>query len=145
MSKHFWGYYYINEPESLYLLGHKQMEYNEAVSHLKETPFHLHGGSRILRRIQLMAVPFQPQKDPKSISVLRSAMPAEYNKGYKTGLFWDASWYPGGPIGTSDVTRVWQAGFSDGLTRRFQECPAFERWFRAQKSGYARYTEPEAS
>lgn len=98
--------------------------------------------------------------DANQLDLFTTILNAEsYARGYDTGLFWDASWYPGGPSvysessgatkerkqmarDSKDNYKAWQHGFKDGLEIRLQNND-FRVWWEAKSKGaYARYHGP---
>lgn len=129
MSTHWWGYFYNEEPDKLYTLGASKLSQEIAERQMKELPVRTGWNEPVLQRILLM-------KPELSMSALKSAHPKWYDEGYQKGLHWDCSWRPGGPYGLPpNVSRVWQAGFTDGLQRRLIECPKFAKWWAAWRPG----------
>jgi hypothetical protein len=81
-----------------------------------------------------------------------------YQDGRKTGLEWDANWYPGGPwiypkpsgfyypdskemrhhLESKKENDEWIKGFEDGLKIRLETSPAFQKFWN-DHSGTQRY------
>ncbi|MDA3834251.1 MAG: hypothetical protein PF495_12740 [Spirochaetales bacterium] len=90
-------------------------------------------------------------KDPAQIpfDFAYFVKPESYAMGYDTGLFWDASWCPGGPwvhrdsIDSKNHFDDWHKGFKDGLADRLENNAHFREWWNASHRGPSiRYTEP---
>ena len=81
------------------------------------------------------------------MSQILSMYPEEQQKGYISGLNWDASWYPGGPM-DNEKNRAYMNGFYRGLDRRLKTNKRFAKWWHGQRKGsdnYSRYTEENES
>lgn len=86
--------------------------------------------------------------------------PDSYDRGFESGINWDANWMPGGPFvyaGKNGALReadevkykVWHEGFNAGLKLRLETNPHFAAWWHENRKPGAersqRYTAPEAS
>lgn len=101
--------------------------------------------------------------DPKQIPFLfgDDLHSQAYYDGQQSGLFWDASWMPGGPFhwkcspfsNSKDAKMAqdsqvaydnWHAGFEAGLQTRLEVNSHFRQWWNINKGCYPlrRYIEP---
>jgi hypothetical protein len=99
--------------------------------------------------------------NPNQLDLFSTILYAEsYARGYDTGLFWDASWMPGGPWiyspygnfpsdAKKQMARIsqeeydaWHAGFNDGLEIRLKNNDFRVWWEDKTKEKLSRYYAP---